>query len=159
MGKRYQIMAIETMMQNTPAIHFTKTWWRIIRFWFWGPYALVSLSFFQLNQPFTIDIHSPFEYVICWTCMYRIRITSLKFHHVFDFFEIRQLRKPHIIPLCFHWNYRRKTGFADNQHRFFKPSSLWKITYCFTGFDGTQDQSLITFCWRISEQGNQIYLN
>ena len=146
-------------MQNTPAITSRKSGEELSDFGFEDVMSFVSISFFQLNQPFIIDIHSPFEYVLCWTCMYRIRITSLKFLHVFDFFEIRQIRKPHIIPLCFHWNYRRKIGFADNQHRFFKPSSLWKITYCFTGFDGTQDQSLITFCWRISEQGNQIYLN
>jgi len=38
----------------------------------------------------------------------RIKSDFLKFPHVFDIFEIRQIQKPHYIPLNFHWNDRRK---------------------------------------------------
>jgi len=65
MGKRYQIMAIETMMQNTPAITSRKSGEELSDFGFEDVMSFVSISFFQLNQPFIIDIHSPFEYVLC----------------------------------------------------------------------------------------------
>jgi len=74
MGKRHQIIVLRQWCKI--CIPPRKSGEKLSDFGFEDVMTFVSLSFFQLNQPFIIDIHSPVWICNIWTWIYHIRITS-----------------------------------------------------------------------------------